>query len=298
MVHKSGQSYFLGKFPLLLAHSKFRSEEGQCPWWPSTWVWFQTNKPLCWSLKWAVAHSSMLHHSLAEWRRTCTPPLCLSFLSYKMRITTHTEDKSRHITELLWGLNGKCMYIALHKAWNRVNVRRFIPMSGFKEVHGFKTNTYVMRSSWLPQASVNASLQRSRVPSCVLIQHPLGFSSLGSCPHCKACFPEVEDTCPHSWLPVKMECRCVTSLLQSDRAREPPIYKNNMQNPFHGKDSGPSFWCLGAAMREARVSRARYHGVSYNLAPGFSRTGCHCGLDFVPGLHLTLLSPLENLWTI
>lgn len=107
-----------------------------------------------------------------------------------------------------------------------------MPTFGFKEVLGFKTNTYVMRSSWLPRVSVSASLHRSSVPSYVVIQHPLGFSSSGSCPHWKACFPEVEDTCPHSWLPEKMECRCVTSLLQSFRAREPSIYKNNMKNPF------------------------------------------------------------------
>lgn len=167
-------------------------------------------------------------------------------------------------------------------------------MSGFKEGLGFKTNTYVMRSSWLPRAPVNASLQWSSVPSCVVTQHPLGFSSLGICPHCKACFLEVEDTCPRFWLSVKMENRCATHLLQSDGAREPSIYKNNMQNPFHGKDSSPSFWCL-AAMREARVSRAWWHGMSYNLGLGFSRTGCHCGLDFGPGLCLTLLSLL---WTI
>lgn len=127
-----------------------------------------------------------------------------------------------------------------------------------------------------------------------------GFCSVGSCPCHKPCFPEVEDACFHSWLPLQMECQCVTSLLLSDRAREPSIYKSNPQHAFCGRDSGLSAWGLRAALAETQVFRAGYHGGSFSLglvvAPWyFSRTVHQCGLGLVPDLSLALFNPLENL---
>lgn len=66
-------------------------------------------------------------------------------------------------------------------------------MSGFKEILSFKTHTYMIRSSWFPQASIinlcSGQLSQWVCSSCTFWM----LSSLGSCPHHKSCFAEVEE---------------------------------------------------------------------------------------------------------